>query len=295
MTVFVTGGTGFVGRAVVEKLLAQGHAVRLLVHKNTDDEQPNVVQIPGDVSRKETFADAIRGCSVVIHLVGIIREFPDRGITFRKLHVEATRNVLEAARATGVTRFIHMSALGTRPNASSEYHRTKFEAEELVRNSGCAWTIFRPSLIFGKDDAFVNMFADYIRRFHVVPVIGDGKYRLQPIAVEDVARCFVDALGMKEAEGKTFEICGEDRLTYLQVLEEIGSALNSKFVTLKSPTGLMKAIVPVLQKFPAFPLTTDQMTMLLEENICDGRWQEAFRFKPTPFREGIRQYLKGNP
>ncbi|NIQ96450.1 MAG: NAD(P)H-binding protein, partial [Desulfuromonadales bacterium] len=113
----------------------------------------------------------------VIHLVGIIREFPGKGVTFKKLHTEATRNALAAAAECGVGRFLQMSANGTRANADTGYHQTKWQAEEAVRSSSLDWTIFRPSLIYGKDGEFVTMMKELVSKLPVVPVIGDGKYR----------------------------------------------------------------------------------------------------------------------
>lgn len=293
MKIFLTGGTGFVGGHLRRELLKRGHEIRLLVHKRGDGFGEGVEQVEGDVTRPETFAARVNGCDATINLVGIIREFPDRGATFERLHVEATGNVIAAARGAGVKRHLQMSALGTRPNAVSAYHRTKFRAEELVRGSALDWTIFRPSIVFGPKDAFVNMLAGYIRSYPAVPVIGDGKYRLQPVSADDVARCFAMALEMPQTIGQTFELCGPDRLPYNEMLDTIGRALGREHVAkLHNPLPLMKLVVPLLQGFSSFPLTMDQLLMLVEENICDGSWRETFRFEPEPFAEGIGKYLR---
>jgi uncharacterized protein YbjT (DUF2867 family) len=292
MKIFLTGGTGFVGGHLRQALLERGHELRLLVHRRGEGVESGVEQVEGDVTRPETFVGALRGCDATVNLVGIIREFPGRGVTFERLHVEATRNVLAAAKGAGVKRHLQMSALGTRANATAAYHRTKFRAEELVRASGLDWTIFRPALIFGPRDAFVNMLAGYVRSYPVVPVIGDGRYLLQPVAADDVARCFALALEMPETVGKTFELCGPDRLTYDELLDTIGRALGKAQVTkLHNPLGLMKAVVPFFQGFSFFPLTMDQITMLVEGNVCDGSWRETFRFQPERFAAGIARYL----
>jgi uncharacterized protein YbjT (DUF2867 family) len=292
MRVFVTGGTGFVGGHVVSALLREGHGVVLLVHDRKKEGRQGVEQIQGNILDAAVLPRCMEGCDAAINLVGIIREFPGRGVTFEELHVEATRNAVAAARAAGVVRYIQMSALGTRPNAVSRYHTSKFRAEEAVRGSRLDWTIFRPSIIFGPRDAFVNMIAGQIRRFGLVPVIGNGNYRLQPISAEDVARCFTTALEMPETKAKTYEICGRDRLSYNEVVDAVGRALGRDSVfKAKAPLSVMELIVPLLQNIPLFPLTTDQMLMLLEENICDGRWRETFGFDPVPFEAGIREYL----
>jgi len=293
MKIFITGGTGFVGGHLRAVLLAKGHEIRLLTHKKGGAPEPGVEEVEGDVTRPETFAAKVNGCDATINLVGIIREFPGRGATFERLHVEATRNVIEAAKGAGIRRHLQMSALGTRPGATSAYHRTKFRAEELVRGSGLDWTIFRPAIIFGPRDAFVNLLADYVRNYPAVPVIGDGKYRLQPVSADDVARSFALALELPETIGQTFELCGPDRLSYNEMLDVIGRALGRQHVAkIHNPLPLMKAIVPLLQGFSFFPITMDQILMLVEENICDGSWRETFRIEPERFEEGIGKYLR---
>lgn len=292
MRIFVAGGTGFVGRHVCRALSERGHELRLLAHSRMAEAEEGIRYVEGDVARLESFAVEVSGCDAVINLVGIIREFPSRGMTFDKLHVQATANMLEAARRAGVTRYLQMSALGTRPDAVSAYHRSKWQAEEQVRGSGLAWTIFRPSLIFGPHDAFINMLAAQLRLAPVMPVIGSGTYRLQPIHADDVARCFADALEMPETIGQTYELCGKDRLSYEELLDMIAATLGrSKPITPHLPLGLMKLVVPVMQNLPQFPITMDQLQMLLEESICEGEWRKTFVFEPRGLQDGIAEYL----
>jgi len=292
MRIFIAGGTGFVGAHLVKALREKGHELRLLVHRRGSGGTDGIHQVEGDVTGLESFEQAVNGCDAVINLVGIIREFPSRGITFDRLHVQATANVLAATRKAGIRRYLQMSALGTRPDAMSRYHQTKFSAEELVRSSGLDATILRPSLIYGPKDAFINMLAGQLRLAPVMPVIGSGMYRLQPIHADDVARCFALALEMPETIGQCYELCGNNRLSYVELLDAVASAMGRPAPFKPHvPLGLMKLIIPVMQHIPQFPITMDQLQMLVEENICDGRWQEAFRFEPTDFKEGIRRYL----
>jgi len=292
MRIFIAGGTGFVGAHLVEALRKKGHELRLLVHRRSSGNRGGVDQVEGDVASLESFVQAVNGCDAVINLVGIIREFPSRGITFERLHVLATANMLAATRTAGIRRYLQMSALGTRPDAVSCYHQTKFRAEELVRSSALDATILRPSLIYGPRDAFVNMLAGQLRLAPFMPVIGSGTYRLQPIHADDVARCFALALEMHETVGQCYELCGNDRLTYVELLNAIALAMG-KAVPLKPhlPLGLMRVIIPVLQRVPQFPITMDQLQMLIEENICDGCWKKIFRFEPQDFQKGIQAYL----
>jgi uncharacterized protein YbjT (DUF2867 family) len=290
--IFVAGGTGFVGAQLVKALREKGHELRLLVHARSSRAANGIDQIEGDVTTLDTFELAASGCDAVINLVGIIREFPARGITFERLHVQATANMLAATRKAGIRRYLQMSALGARPEAVSQYHVSKFRAEELVRSSGLYSTILRPSLIYGPNDAFITMLAGQLRLAPIMPVIGSGMYRLQPIHVEDVARCFALALEMPETVGQCYELCGNDRLSYLELLDAIAIALG-KPTPFKPhlPLGLMKLIIPVMQLIPQFPITMDQLRMLIEENICDGCWKRVFRFEPRDFQKGIQAYL----
>ena len=270
MKIFVAGGTGFVGKHVCRALHERGHELRLLVHQRRGSTDGGIEYIEGDVTRLESFATGINGCDAAINLVGIIREFPSKGATFERLHVQATANVLTAAQSSGIRRYLQMSALGTRPHAVSAYHQTKWRAEESVRGSGLEWTIFRPSLIFGPQDAFINMLAAQMRLAPIMPVIGVGSYRLQPIHADDVARCFALALEMPETIGQTYELCGNDRLGYVELLDTIATAMGRPAPKKPQlPLGLMKLIIPVMQKIPQFPITMDQLQMLLEESICD--------------------------
>jgi uncharacterized protein YbjT (DUF2867 family) len=295
MRIFLAGGTGFVGGHVRCALLESGHELRVLTHKRLACPEPGIEAVEGDVTRPETLAAAMQECDAVINLVGIIREFPARGITFEKLHVEATKNLLTAARQAGIRRFIQMSALGARSGAVTLYHQTKYRAEEEVRASGLDWTIFRPSVIFGPKDDFINKLAGFLRSLPFVPVVGNGFYRLQPIDGNDVARCFAMALEMPETVGQTYRICGRDRITYRELLEIIARTLGKRSArTLNVPVSFMKLATSLLQHFSFFPITMDQITMLLEESICDGAWRETFRFEPVGLAEAVHVYLKGN-
>src|SRR5262249_3477922 len=195
--IFVAGATGFVGRSVVRALLNRGFLVRCLVRHGSErllKGFESIDRVPGDVLRPEGLVACAEGCAAIVNLVGIIREHRARGVTFERLHVQATANLLRVAREAGVKRYVQMSALGARPDARSSYHRTTSRAEEAVRDSGLQWTIFRPSIIFGPGDEFISPLAGMIRRLPAMPVPGDGQYRLQPIPVEQVAEGFAQAL-----------------------------------------------------------------------------------------------------
>src|SRR3712207_4065236 len=177
--VFVTGGSGFVGRSVVEELLARNVEVVALVNRGSlGPHADRVKAVRGDLFSAGVMESGMSGCDAVIPLVGIIREKPSAGVTFHRIHVAGTRAVVAAARKAGVRRYLHMSSLGTRPNAVSTYNRTKYEAEELARASGLGWTIFRPSMIHGPRGDFTRMQVAWARRkampFLFMPYFGRG-------------------------------------------------------------------------------------------------------------------------
>ncbi len=293
MRVLLTGGTGFVGREVTRQLVAAEHQVRVLVRSGSEQKlvQPQELEIhTGEISDTNSLKDALNECDAVIHLVGIIREFPAKGITFERLHVETTRALIAAAEAAGIKRFVHMSANGVRPNAQAVYHQTKWAAEELLRASTLDWTILRPSIIFGPEGEFVTMLADLIRKMPIIPVIGKGNYRMQPVAISEVAASFVKALSLSATIGHTYQVGGREDYTYEEILDHTGAAIgHSPVRKLHHPVFMMKPVIKLLEGASAFPITSDQLTMMLEGNVCDpSDWATAFDINPTSFAEGIR-------
>ena len=294
--VFVTGGTGFVGKHVVRALLASGFLVRCLVRPGSEGGLrgfQSIDRVPGDVLRSEHLAASAEGCSAVVHLVGIIREHRARGITFDRLHAQATLNMLALAKEAGITRYLQMSALGARSDARSRYHQTKWRAEEAVRGSGTEWTIFRPAIIFGSGDEFVSGLAGMIRRLPVVPVLGDGMYRLQPVSVEHVAEGIARALLGATSVGQTYDVAGPRAHTFVEIVDEIGAALGRPRVhKIHIPLGAVKLATRALQWLPLYPLTTDQIAILEEESVVDpGRFYTDFAITPEPLAEGLRRLL----
>jgi NADH dehydrogenase len=293
MRVLVTGATGYVGSRLREFLRRDGHHVRLLVRKESAGKAGAALSadpyelVLGDIFETNTCLHACESCDAVIHLVGIIREIPAQGITFDEVHRVATSNIVDAARRARVTRFIHMSALGARDDAPSEYHRTKRAAERIVEGSGLQWTIFRPSWIFSPGDAMARTIKDLVCK-PVVPLIGGGSAQIQPVALDDVCRSMASALRMPETQGKTYELGGPDRLTYRELFEQAAAAAGRKIRTVTIPAGAVRPAVAVLQRFQSFPLTLDQLRMLSEDNVCEAdAWAKAFGVVPQSFCEAI--------
>lgn len=294
--IFVTGGTGFVGRAVIQALRAEGYAVRCLVRRGSERDLRGfgaIERVEGDVMARQTLDAGISGCDAVIHLVGLIRERPASGSTFERVHVQGTQNVLDAAATAGVRRYVHMSALGSRPGARSRYHQTKWAAEEAVRSSPLPWTIFRPSIIYGRGDEFVMMLRGMMQRFTVVPVIGSGRQRLQPVPVEQVAHGFARALTLPTAVKHSYDVGGPDAVSMVELLDAIAKAMGRRRpLKLHVPIGLVRPVTQLLHHLPGFPLTPDQLLMLEEENICDpSAFYSTFGLTPVPLSTGLRTML----
>jgi uncharacterized protein YbjT (DUF2867 family) len=294
--VFVTGGTGFVGRAVIHALRAEGCAVRCLVRRGSERDLHGlgaIERIEGDVMSRQSLDHAMDGCDAVIHLVGIIREHPAIGVTFERVHTQGTINVLEAAAAVGARRYVHMSALGTRSGARSRYHQTKWAAEEAVRASPVPWTIFRPSIIYGRGDGFVSVLARVLQRLPVVPVIGAGRQRLQPVPVAHVAQGFVRALSIDASVKHTYDVGGPEPVTMVDLIDRVAAAMGRRRpIKAHVPLGLVRTVTRALYRFSDYPLTPDQLLMLEEENTCEpGPFYETFGLAPVPLDTGLAAML----
>jgi NADH dehydrogenase len=296
--VLVTGGTGFVGREILARLDGSGHAVRLLVRQPESVTTSGLARrhraevCQGDILEPASLGAAMEGVDAVIHLVGIISEF--RANTFERVHIQGTANVVGAARKAGVRRFIHMSALGTRPDAVARYHQSKWIAEEIVRAGGMNWTIFRPSIIYGPGDGFVNLFARMARVSPIMPLIGGGRAKMQPIPVGEVATAFVKALTEPRAVGQMFDLGGGEVLTLEEIVDAVMAATGRRRFKVRVPlfvarcqAAVLEAVFPALLHRPA-PLNRDQLLMLREDNTGHAApANELFGLRTVPFREGI--------
>jgi NADH dehydrogenase len=199
--------------------------------------------------------------------------------------------MLALARKAGVPRYVQMSALGARPGARARYHRTKWDAEEAVRASGLDWTIFRPSIIFGRGDEFVSVLGRMIKRLPVVPVLGDGRYRLQPIPVEQVAEAFAGTLRTPATVRQTYEVAGPVPCTFVDLLDEIARALGrTRARKMHVPLGHVRLMTRLLEWLPFYPVSSDQLIMLEEESVTDpSRFFADLALEPEPLSAGLRR------
>jgi len=286
---------------MVNALLRRGHEVAALERRpgaTRNRYNRPVEAVPGDVLDRASLEAAFRGRDAVIHLVGIIFEEGEQ--TFDRMHREAVENVVAAARAAGVRRLLHMSAMGSFEDSPSEYGRTKAAGEKAVRASDLDWTVFRPSIVFGPGDGFVSLLAGVIRTNPLfIPVIGPGTTRFQPVSVYDVARVFGDALERPELARRVFEVGGPATLTLNEIEREIAAAIGKRrkpivhvplwwgrFVASRFEWASRRGLLS------SPPLTRDQLKSLGRDNVADltetlatfeGPWRE--------FRPGIREYL----
>jgi NADH dehydrogenase len=296
MKVFLTGATGFVGSHLLRRLLQDGHSVRALVRRPAALRQAgvsgqSVEQIVGDITDGK-LREAAAGCDALINLVGIIYEHGKQ--TFEAVHHLGTKNLVEAARASGIKRFVQMSALGARPGNASLYHTTKFAAEEEVRKSGIPFVILRPSLIFGPGSAFVQQMISVMQAAPLLrPVAGTGKYRFRPVDVHDVAECFARALTNSEAVGQTIDLVGGEELTLDEIAAEIAACLNIHKTAVHIPIPVMKMAAAIFSALPIKPPITAVQVRMLEEGSTASPtlMQQIFRITPVRFREGIKSYL----
>lgn len=299
--VFVTGGRGFVGQSLLHELAARRIAASALAHKGRlTGAGASVRVIGGSLFNAAALDQGMQGCNAVIHLVGIIIEKPSQGATFERVHFEGTRAVVDAAKRNNIRRYIHMSALGTRANAASEYHRTKWKAEQYVRDSGLDWTIFRPSLIHGPG-GFMTMEARWARKtampFVAMPYFGSGILGLggagllQPVYIGDVARAFVEALENRQSIHKAYDLAGPEQFTWPQLHE--ASALEivgKRRLCAPLPAWLARLLVGA-GLGPILGFSRDQVIMSQENNTGDTTTFESdFGWNPRPLREALREY-----
>ncbi len=271
MRIFLTGGTGFVGRNMIERLLAEGHSIRALVRNpaKVQTSEQKVEWIAGDVVEGSGLDQGIAGCDAVMHLVGIIVEKEKN--TFEQVHHMGTRNVVESAKRAGIKRFIQMSALGVRQDGVAAYQTTKWRGEEEVRWSGIPYCILRPSLIFGPGDGFVTQMMETMRSAPLLrPVPGDGSPRFRPIYIGDATACFARALVADAATNQTIELGGANELSLNEVLSEIARCAGVSKPAIHIPLPLMFTGAFFLERLMRNPpVTTDQLRMLREGSTCD--------------------------
>lgn len=290
MTVLVTGATGLVGRRVVQQLLETNHEVRVMVRRPGSERAlatPPTDVCYGDVSDLDALTEACRDATAVVHLVALIRGGPRQ---FDAINRQGTVNVVEAAKSAGsVKRFIHVSALGAANTPRLQYLYSKWQGERAVMDSGLPYVILRPSLIFGPGDEFTTAVAALVRTMPIVPVIGSGNNRLQPIHVDDVARCIALSVSGNTRGSRTIEIGGPEQLSYNEIVGVVARTLGRKARRLSVPLWKMRLPVAIMEKLtPRAPINRAMLQLVTLRNVAEpGSVERAFGFRPRPLEGNI--------
>ena len=296
MRVALIGGTGFVGGYLTDALIAAGHAPALLVREGSESKirhRDRVAITAGDLSSPEALRALINGCDAVIYNVGILREFPRKGITFEAMQYEGAVRTVDAAIDSGVRRLLLMSANGVKCPGTA-YQETKRRAEDYALASGLDVTVLRPSVIFG-DPRGTMEFATQLNNDMVrppLPAVGffsgwdrhRGAVVMSPVHIKDVSDAFVAALADDSTIGQTISLGGPEVVTWQDMVKRIAAATGKRKIIIPMPIGLMRLAATLLDWLPFFPVTRDQLTMLEEGNVADesalraliGREPQAF-------------------
>lgn len=297
--ILLTGGTGFLGGQIVEALRAAKHEVRVLTMGGGDWrsnslsglKQMGIDAVVGSLSNPRTVAAALDGCNVVISAAGGLA--PSRDMSYREVHVDGIKNLCELAAKHGVQRMIHISCLGADQHSDSEYYRCKWEGEEIVRSGQLYWTIFRPSYIFGDRCEFVNFLKPLLKVPFIVPVIGSGLNRLQPVSVDDVADCVVQSIFKKETANQVIDLHGPNTYTLAQFMtllrDELKVAKPTVPVTMATA---LKVLKPIERLLPKLTLNMEFVHLLISDSATNSDlMKQHFQVKGAALEEYVQRIL----
>jgi NADH dehydrogenase len=270
--VTVFGGSGFLGRAIVKQLAADGADVRVAVRHPQRasfladlDAAGTLAVVQADVWDAASAAAAMIGASAVVNTVG---HYVERGrATFEAIHGQGALNVARAAAAAGAERLVHVSGIGADPVSESPYVRARAAGERLVREAFADATVIRPSVMFGPEDAFFNQLAGIVRLMPVLPLFGRGDVRLQPVYVGDVAQAVARALTLEAARGKTYELGGPRAYRYKALLELLLRQIGRKRPLLPVPYAAWDVLATLMAPLPKRPISRDQVVLMKRDNV----------------------------
>jgi uncharacterized protein YbjT (DUF2867 family) len=287
-TVTVFGGTGFLGRRLVRRLAAEGAAVRIAVRS------PDLARgdLRADVRDQASVAAAVAGGDAVVNAVSAYVE--KGGVTFESVHVQGAKTLAQEAAAAGVARLVLVSGIGADAQSRSAYIRARGRGELVVRQAFPSATIVRPSAMFGPGDALFGTLADIVRVLPVVPLIGGGRTRLQPVYVEDVAQAIVRLLADPETAGRTYELAGPGVYTLRELVSFALRILDKRRLLVPVPFIVAEIQARLFEFLPSPPLTTGQVDLLRLDNLASGDLP-GFReldIRPKALEEIVPTYLR---
>jgi uncharacterized protein YbjT (DUF2867 family) len=297
LSLVVLGGTGFLGTRLVARLIKDGHQVTVL---SRDRElHKHLLVLPGltlencDVYQEAQLSERFRGKDVVVNLVGILNERGFGGAGFKRAHTELTQHVLNAARSAGVTRLLQMSALKTAPDAPSYYLRSKGEAEKLIRDQNTAldWTIFKPSVMFGPGDSFLNRFAALLAAIPFIFPLARPNARLQPVFVDDVVNAMLHCLHGGASSRQTYELCGPQVYTLREIVALVAKLTHRRrwIIGLPDFLGSMQAFF--MNFVPGRPFSSDNYRSLKVDSVCSEDGFAKLGIKPQSMAGSARLFL----
>ena len=300
MKIAVFGGTGFVGKYLLKSLIADNHEIYTLVRNGSEHKiqhLDNINIINGLITNNTSLTQTIMNCSVVIYNIGAIREFKSKGITYKKLHYDYAKLVIDQAKKCNIQHIILMSANGVKQDGTG-YQNTKYMAEKYLKKSGLNYTIFRPSLIFGEpknDQEFCTQLRDtMIRLPFPAPLFFSGfnifkaaQFEMSPIHIKNVSEFFVKSIKNDKHYMKTYELGGLQSYNWKEIISIISAAVQKTKWMVPVPVDLIKILAFLFDRFKFFPITRDQIAMLLEGNTCQSR-QLFNEFDITPIEFSIK-------
>ncbi|WP_029057708.1 complex I NDUFA9 subunit family protein [Stappia stellulata] len=301
--VTVFGGSGFLGRHVVRALARRGYRVRVAVRRPdlAEHVQPlgavgQIMPVQANLRHRWSVDRAVQGADAVVNLVGILYEAGAQ--SFDAVQTFGPRAVAEAARAAGIDTVVHVSAIGADPESPSVYGRSKALGEAGVFETVPEAVVFRPSIVFGPEDGFFNRFASMARMSPVLPLIGGGATRFQPVFVGDVAEAVAMAVDGQTARGTIYELGGPEIKTFKECLELMLEVIRRKRLLVTLPFSVARVQASVMQWLPSPPLTVDQVELLksdnvvCEEAIADGRTLEGLGIEGRTLMAILPTYLE---
>jgi uncharacterized protein YbjT (DUF2867 family) len=292
--VCVLGGTGFVGRATAEHLYERGMRVRVLTRRFTKSRDlwvlPTVEIAVADPQDEVALAAQFDGMDAVVNLCGILHQ--TRAQSYEAVHVDLVRKVVGACRAAGVRHLVHVSALGTAEDGPSEYLRSKARGEAVVRGASASlpYSIFRPSVIFGERDDFLNRFAMLVSFLPIVP-LASSRTRFAPIWVEDVARAIAASLGNSRTFNQTFNLCGPKAYTVRGLVELVAEIRGKRRMITPLPDSIATLQALVLERLPGKLLTRENLRSMKIDYVCDGPFPAVFGFEPAALEAIAPEFL----